>query len=85
MTRHSIKCIPPFFQDVKFGNKGFEIRFDDRDYRVGDVLNLQEYIPDQGYTGCEFEVEVTYILREFVGLKEGYVAMAIEPYSDIPF
>ena len=43
---HELKCFPEYFQDVIDGKKTFEIRLHDRPYQVGDLLALNEYLPD---------------------------------------
>lgn len=46
MTTHHLKCWPTFFAAVKSGDKPFEIRSThDREFRVGDVLELEEFEP----------------------------------------
>lgn len=64
MKEHELKCWPAFFDDVASGKKTFEVRQNDRDYKVGDVLFLREFEPcrhcdgfgqvwDNGdHTGC---------------------------------
>jgi Domain of unknown function (DUF3850) len=42
---HKLKCWPPYFEDIASGRKNFEVRFNDRKFKVGDVLVLQEYVP----------------------------------------
>lgn len=49
---HFLKIQPQYFEEVRNGNKSFEIRKNDRDFKVGDTLYLQEYNPlAQEYTG----------------------------------
>lgn len=43
---HYLKTCPQFYKEVKAGNKTFELRKNDRDYKVGDILVLQEYNPN---------------------------------------
>lgn len=43
--QHKLKCWPEFFIVVQGGLKNFEIRKNDRDYKVGDELVLQEFSP----------------------------------------
>lgn len=43
MVTHKLKIIQPFFDDVKNGIKKFELRENDRDFKVGDEVYLQEY------------------------------------------
>ena len=45
MAEHELKTWPEFYQEVVEGHKPFEYRLNDRDYRVGDVLHLREWVP----------------------------------------
>lgn len=62
MTEHHVKSWTPFFQAIKEGTKTHELRVNDRDYKVGDILYLEEYEPFDGkYTGEKFPTVITYI------------------------
>ena len=39
---HELKTYPKYFQETIEGNKPFEIRKNDRNFQVGDVLILKE-------------------------------------------
>jgi hypothetical protein len=43
MKIHEIKCWPVFFEHAIKGLKSFEIRINDRDYKVGDMIRVREY------------------------------------------
>ena len=43
MDVHKLKTLNPFFQDVWDGLKDFEVRKNDRDFKVGDRLQLIEH------------------------------------------
>lgn len=45
MDVHDLKIHPEHFKPVWCGEKTFEIRFNDRDYKVGDLLDLHEFDP----------------------------------------
>lgn len=74
---HKLKINPQYFKDVVNGTKTFETRFNDRNFKVGDFLQLEE-IDDKGYTGKRIVVEVIYILNDPQYCKEHYVTMAIK-------
>lgn len=79
--KHELKILPCYFQDVWDGKKTFELRRDDRDFQVGDLLILREWDNmTQMYTGSALVVEVTYILRNApqYGLENGYCIMSIK-------
>ena len=49
---HNLKTWPEYFKLMIEGKKTFELRKNDRDFQVGDRLDLLEYNPDtQEYTG----------------------------------
>ena len=81
---HALKILPGYFEDVISGKKTFEIRKNDRDYKVGDLLALNEYTETEeyiGYTGRSCLVKVDYILDNGAFLPEGFIAMSIKPCS----
>ncbi len=79
---HELKIIPKYFQPLLERTKNFEIRYNDRDFKVGDYLRLKEYDYEKSirYTGRELVVIVTYILRaegSFFSFLDDYIIMAI--------
>jgi hypothetical protein len=74
---HELKCWPVYFQDVRSGRKNFEVRENDRGFRVGDVLRLREWDPSRGYSGEEERRVVTYVLESGLFVAEGYVVLAL--------
>ena len=83
MKQHMLKCHPEYFEAIKNGTKNFECRYNDRNYKVGDELLLREYDPEQGYSTRCIVRKIVYILSDFIGLKEGYVVLALtaEPFD----
>ena len=75
MGTHHLKILPEYFLQVAIGNKTFELRKNDRDFKVGDIIFLEEW--DNEYTGRVLELEITYILSNFKGLEEGYVILSV--------
>lgn len=82
---HELKCWPEFYASLLSGDKTFELRKDDRGYRVGDALWLREWrrltvAPQTGaYTGREMWKAVTYVLSGW-GLEPGYVCLGLGPH-----
>lgn len=61
---HELKTWSEPFTAILDGRKRFELRKQDRDFRVGDHLRLREYDPSSGtYTGRETWRVVTYMIR----------------------
>lgn len=62
MRTHDLKTWPLPFAAVVAGAKLYEVRKNDRDYGVGDVLNLREWEPTSAvYTGRSLAVVVRYM------------------------
>ena len=88
---HVLKTDHVVFQDVLDGNKTFEIRFNDRDYQVGDLVILKEteFTGEQMksgqplvYTGREIQKRISYVLSGY-GLHEGWVILGIQDIKAI--
>lgn len=78
---HILKTIPPFYDDVFTGKKKFEVRKDDRDFKVGDTLLLREWNPDtEQYTGRQTMFEIGYKLRSDFnfGILPGYCVLSLK-------
>lgn len=68
---HNIRLNSRWFDDVAEGRKTFELRKNDREYQVGDILELMEF-DDGRYSGRMTRCRVTYMLEKVDGLAEGY-------------
>lgn len=85
---HVLKTDSPVFQAVKERRKSFEIRKNDRNFQVGDILILKETLHTGAemvegaplmYTGEELAAVVTYILEgPIYGLADGWCIMSID-------
>lgn len=76
MTIHKLKTLPEYFQKTIDGKKPFEVRLNDRDYKVGDTVVLQEW-ENGKYSGRAISGNIGYILNDFIGLKDGYIAFTL--------
>lgn len=66
------KILPEYFSEVLKGTKTFELRKDEDEIQVGDIIVLNEWNGD--FTGRKISKKVTYVLRDkpLYGLQEGY-------------
>lgn len=85
---HELKCLTSYFLRLKDGSKKFEIRENDRNFKIGDQLILKEFIPkdywdpeepkEDEYTGEILHREITYVLSGDVpGLLNGYAILGL--------
>lgn len=88
MAEYNVKSWVAFFQAFKRGEKKHDMRdLKDRHYKVGDILNLQEYDPFTGkYTGEEMRMKITYITSRdtpcafsSAALDNNYCILSLEP------
>ncbi len=82
-TLHELKAHPQYFKKLISGEKTFEIRKNDRNFQVGDILELQEWNPDNlEYTGKSTKRIVTYIIwgdaTESIFPLPGYCIMGVK-------
>lgn len=78
---HDLKTWPTPYDAVAAGLKPWELRLNDRDYRVGDRLRLRRWVPvAESYSGEETTRQVAWLLKgPAFGLPEGYVIMSLSP------
>lgn len=73
---HEIKLASSYYDDVTSGRKRFELRKNDRGYRVGDRLRLLEFANGK-FTGRTIDADITYLLKDYTGLMDGYCILGI--------
>lgn len=87
MAIHELKTDPDVFTESMVGNKKWEIRFNDRNFQIGDTLKLLETKYSSAemaegkpliYTGRALEVVVLFMLESTYGLKDGWCLMSVE-------
>ena len=72
---HYLKILSMFFEDALIGLKPFEIRLNDRDFQVGDLVWLLE-IESGKYTGRMIFGKITYMTD--YEQKDDYVVFTYE-------
>ena len=80
---HDLKIEPKWFGDVLSGRKKFEVRLNDREFAVGDVLHLMEYHKEDNSFGMDDMFNVIYVFDNNEFLKDGYVILGIEPVNEL--
>jgi len=80
---HVLKCWPEYFAKIWDGEKPFEIRKNDRDYRVGDILDIREWLPQiENFTGRGLRKIVSY-MTDFQQ-QPGFVVMGLKDIDMSP-
>jgi Domain of unknown function (DUF3850) len=90
VTTHDLKLWPQFWDATVAGGRSFDIRNNDRGFKVDDVVRLREWDPGieppgewPGYTGRECYRRITYVLHAedcpAGAITAGYVALAMVP------
>ena len=71
---HELKILPEYFDKVMTFVKPWEYRKNDRDFRTGDMVELNEWIADEGYTGRTIVAKIGYLYH----CGNGYVIFTIK-------
>lgn len=82
MIEHELKCWPESFAGLWDKTKTFEVRYNDRNYTVGDTLRVREWDNEtEKYSGREVTLKVLSIkfggIGHFVPLARPWVIMSI--------
>jgi len=76
---HRLKTWPEYFNAVVDGTKTFEVRKNDRNYQIGDMLVLKEFDPQKQ----TFTLRITYRVICYVlpggqfGIETGYCVLGL--------
>lgn len=77
---HVLKTWTEFIDPILDCAKTFEVRKNDRDFRIGDILHLREWNPNtQEWGSRSVTCFVTYVLHgPAFGVQDGYVVMGLQ-------
>ena len=93
MKLHELKILHKYLVDVSIGSKTFELRKNDRDYQVGDLIHFIDIKEDDttsknSMNECQIEpyiddstlYRITYVLKdvEKYGLDKDYCILGIK-------
>lgn len=74
---HEVKLASMSYDDVAGGKRTFELRKNDRGYKVGDILHMLEF-KNGKHTGRTIKADIVYMLEEYTGLVEDYCILGIK-------
>lgn len=85
MALHKLKTLNPFFEDVFYNRKDFEVRENDRNFQVGDRVQLIEIV-QEGSPQRYVIKEIKYILPggQF-GIVPGWVVLGLKELTDLRY
>jgi len=88
--KHELKIQENYLLRLLDGSKKFEVRYNDRDYQVGDILSLKRESSIDGYTPNKtknptfdgtsfkmFDFKITHI-HSGLGLESGFVILSLD-------
>ncbi|WP_307406401.1 DUF3850 domain-containing protein [Breznakia pachnodae] len=75
VKEHNLKIAPYFFEQQLSGRKSWELRYNDRDYNIGDILYLHEWDKKKGYSKRILKVQVVDMLKDYYLLKDDVVLL----------
>lgn len=80
MKYHDLKTWDEFWSDLESGAKTFEIRKDDRNFQVGDILIQKKFNPrTKTFSGEILNFEITY--KTTFKQNKGYCVLGIKRIS----
>lgn len=87
MKLHELKIDKEYLDDIKLGLKTFELRKNDRDYQVGDLIKFIDIKQRDSNKGdCDIYIDkdelykITYVLKDVpeYGLDKDYCVLGIK-------
>ena len=83
---HELKLWPPCFAAVNAGTKPFDVRENNQNFQVGDLLLLREFEPETAdYTGKTLTRWVSYVLAGGAfGVQSNWCVLGFSEVPPIP-
>ena len=76
---HELKTWTEFYDDILSGFKTFDVRKNDRDFQIGDIVCFMDWDKEKDeYLGSKTRYKISYILYggQF-GIEQGYCVLGI--------
>ena len=80
---HKLKILPQYFEDKLKGIKNWEIRNNDRPFKVDDILQLEEWSDETGYTGRLLQEYIKKIYMEAIRATRNHTRQAVHWISQV--
>lgn len=80
-----LKILPEYADEVLRGEKTFEVRLNERDFKSGDVFKFTVVDEDGNWVPHRLndkKYRIGYVLKDFDGLAPGYVAFSMFPVKE---
>lgn len=80
MAKHELKTWPEFFEPMFYRKKMFDVRKNDRDFKIDDIVILRQFDPvAEKFTGGICGRRIIYILQggQF-GIEPGYMVLGLD-------
>lgn len=74
---HQLKIKPGYLKRINCGEKKSEVRFNDRDFQCGDVVELYEFNNGKSSVVWNFKYEITHI-HAGLGMADNYVVLSFK-------
>lgn len=80
MKLHELKIKEDYFNAILRGEKTFELRKNDRDYKVGDLIHFVQVNGKEYFSHSKDVYRIAYILQDVsqYGLDKDYCILAIK-------
>lgn len=80
MKLHELKIKEEYFNAIIRGEKTFELRKNDRDYQVGDLIHFKQIDGREYFNHSKDVYQIIYILKDVseYGLDKEYCILAIK-------
>lgn len=78
MRTHELKIKKMYYDRIMTGQKDFEIRFNDRDYQVGDTLSLMPVSEDKIIIKCRPIIAKIKYIHSGLGMAKDFVVLGLD-------
>ncbi len=77
MAHHDLKITPFFYRQVALGEKTFEIRLNDRNFKAGDTVTLHDFYRGEYTSSKPIKKKIGFVLSDYDGLDPDYVIFSL--------